>query len=27
MAGEYFWGDVPKLWIIFGEIISHVETW
>jgi len=23
-AGEHFWGHVPKLQIIFGEILSHV---
>jgi hypothetical protein len=26
-AGEPFWRCVSKLWIIFGEIHLHVETW
>jgi hypothetical protein len=26
-AGKPFWRCVPKLWIIFGEIHLHVETW
>jgi hypothetical protein len=26
-ADEYFWGRVPKLRIIFDEILSHPETW
>jgi hypothetical protein len=25
-AGEHFWGRVPKLRIIFGGILSRVET-
>jgi hypothetical protein len=25
--GEPFWRCVPKLWMIFGEIYLHVETW
>jgi hypothetical protein len=21
------WGRVPKFWVFFGQIVSHVETW
>ena len=27
MACETVWEPVPKLWMIFGEILSRLETW